>query len=162
MDLEWWGPGTVPAPASIVWCCFPTDLAPGVPGPKARPALVFKVRYVDDPPGNRFYVQIAYGTSKLKPGRRPHDFSIANSATLDLIGLPQATRFDLDRILWLPWARPFFEPRHPEERFATPTVSVLPGELSRMLGWTMAMREQRGLNEPFKENPPPPPEEDES
>lgn len=159
VELEWWGPGTIPAPASIVWCHFPEHADLGKPGPKARPALVFKVRHAENPPGGKFNVFIAYGTSVLKTGIRTDDFTIANSATLDLLRLPQATRFDLDNMLWLPWARPFFCPRAMDDRFSTPTVSVLPGELQRMLGWTMADRDARGLLGAFRNaeaNEPPP------
>ena len=144
LKLEWWGPGTIPAPASVVWCNFPTDVAPGVPGPKPRPALVFKVRYADDPPRDRFYVQVAYGTSVLKLGKRPFDFTIANALALSMTRLPQATRFDLDRVLWLPWARPFFETRDPEDRF------------KRVLMWTMKEREDAGRNDAFHGAPPAP------
>lgn len=146
VELEWWGPGTIPAPASIVWCHFPEVEALGKPGPKPRPALVFKARYADDPPADKFLVLVAYGTSQLKTAVRDRDFTIANAATLDILRLPQATRFDLDRMLWLPWARPFFCPRKIEDKWSTPTVSVLPGELQRMLGWTMASRDADGLN----------------
>ena len=154
-DLEWWGPGTVPAPASIVWCHFPQAEALGKPGPKPRPALIFKTRYVDDPPGDRFFVLAAYGTSLTKFSTRPNDFTIANSATLDILRLPQATRFDLDRVLWLPWARPFFEPRKPEDRFSTPVISVLPDGIQATLQWTMGRREQRGLNGAYHAAPTP-------
>lgn len=149
VELEWWGSGTIPAPASIVWCNFPEQLAPNVPGPKARPALVFKTRYYDDPPADRFLVLVAYGTSKLKTGKRPNDFTIANSATLDIVRLPNATRFDLDKFIWVPWARPYFCPRRMDDRFSTPVVSVLPQSVSRSLKWTMARREQRGLNDAY-------------
>lgn len=159
VELEWWGPGTVPPPASIVWCNFPEVPELGKPGPKSRPALVFKVRHAENPPGDKFNVLVAYGTSSLKTGSRTDDFIIANSATLDLLRLPQATRFDLDHMLWLPWARPFFCPRHMADRFTTPTISVLPGELQRMLGWTMASRERRGKLEAYHRalaaDPPP-------
>ena len=143
---EWWGPGTVPAPASIVWCNFPEDLTTKKPGPKPRPALVFKARYADNPPQDRFFVLVAYGTSKLKIGRRPNDFVIANSMALDILRLPQATRFDLDDVVWLPWAKPFFAPRSENDQLNTPTMSVLPGSLQETLMWTMGRREQRGLN----------------
>ena len=154
IELDWWPPGTVPAPASIVWCNFPDHIAPGVPGPKSRPALVFKVRYATKQPDGRFFVQIAYGTSKLKTGRRPHDFRISNAATLDVLRLPQATRFDLDMVLWLPWARPWFNARKPDDRFSTPVVCVLPGSVQEHLRWTMGGRERRGLNGVFDSEPP--------
>ncbi|WP_340646728.1 hypothetical protein [Phenylobacterium sp.] len=156
VELEWWGPGTVPPPASLVWCNFPDTPDLGKPGPKPRPGLVFKVAFAEDPPGDRFYILIAYGTSKLKIGKRPDDFTIANSATLDLLRLPQATRFDLDNMIWLPWARPFFCPRKMSDQFTTPMVSVLPGELQRMLGWTMARRESRGMTDAYRAAPPEP------
>ena len=146
VEPEWWGPGTVPAPASIVWCNFPDHLAPNVPGPKSRPALVFKARYADDPPEDRFLVLVAYGTSKLKTGKRPNDFSISNAATLDIVRLPAATRFDLDKFVWVPWARPFFCPRRLDDPFSTPVISVLPESVAQSLKWTMARREQKGLN----------------
>lgn len=154
LTLEWWGPGTVPAPASIVWCNFPLSESLGHPGPKPRPGLVFKARYVDNPPGDRFYVLVAYGTSVTKVGARPNDFMIGTASLLDILRLPQATRFDLDRVLWLPWARPFFMART-EERYATPTISVLPQDMQRMLQWTMASREQRGLNAGYHSAPTP-------
>lgn len=147
--LDWWPAGTVPAGPSIVWCNFPGHLNLGEPGPKARPALVFKSRYAAEPPDGRFLVLVAYGTSKLKVGKRPHDFVIGNQTLMDALRLPQATRFDLDNMLWLPWAREFFCSRAPEERGATPTLSVLTDDLRRILGWTMQQREKLGLNGKF-------------
>ncbi len=153
-ELTWWGAGTVPPPASIVWCNFPTHLAPGVPGPKSRPGLVFKVRYADDPPGERFLVQVAYGTTKLKTASRPDDFIIANSVMLDILRLPSATRFDLDTIAWLPWAKEYFAPREESDPFCTPVVSTLPADMQRLLGWTMQIREEDGLNAAYHTPPP--------
>jgi len=159
LTLEWWPPGTVPPPASIVWCDFPENLAPKEPGPKARPALVFKVRHAEYPPRDRFNVLVAYGTSNTKFDTRVYDFTIANWATLNLLRLPQATRFDLDRVVWLPWAKPFFRPRQATDPFSAPTVSTLPAEMQRVLAWTMAEREELGLNGPYhfaSDNPPDP------
>ena len=154
LELEWWDAGSVPAPASIVWCNFPEHLAPDVPGPKSRPALVFKARYATKQPDGRFLVQIAYGTSKMKTGKRPHDFRVSNAATLDILRLPQATRFDLDNVLWLPWAKPWFEPRKNADRFTTPTICALPASIQEQLRWTMGRREQKGLNGAFHTEPP--------
>lgn len=154
VELEWWPSGVVPAAASLVWCKFPTHLDLGKPGPKERPALVLKVRYADDPPKGRFLVQVAYGTSNLKLDKRPNDFVIANHTMLDVLRLPQATRFDLDNVLWLPWAKPFFAPRREDDPFCTPVLSPLPDDVKRLLGWTMAARDQRGLNGHLKADPP--------
>lgn len=144
-EAEWLDPGTIPAPASLVWCRFPDHITPDIPGPKARPGLVFKARYLTDPPDHRLMVLVAYGTTKLKTGKRPHDFTIANAATLDIVRLPAATRFDLDNFVWMPWAKPWFVPRNDGERFATPVISVLPDSIAAQLRWTMARREQKGL-----------------
>ena len=156
LKLEWWGPGTVPAAGSLVWCNFPEALTDGVPGPKDRPALVFKTRYATDPPGDRFYVLVAYGTSVLKTGKRPDDFVVANSVMIDLLRLPKATRFDLDKMVWLPWARPWFVPRTKDDPFVTPVISVLPESMKRLLGWTMARREVKGMLEAYRAEAPAP------
>jgi hypothetical protein len=154
VKLEWWGPGTEPPPASLVWCKFPDHLNPDVPGPKSRPGLVLKVRYATKIPDGRFLVQIAYGTSNLKLDKRPLDFTIGNAATLAILRLPQATRFDLDNILWLPWARPYFEPRNPKDRYSTPTMSVLPESVQQHLRWTLATRDRQGKAEAIKADAP--------
>lgn len=153
VELEWWGPETAPAPASVVWCNFP-KIPKLDPGPKARPALVFAVRHADTPPGDRLLVKVAYGTSQLKTMTRPHDFAIGNARVLNQLRLFQATRFDLDQILWLPWAKPFFVSRD-SGRFATPVLSVFDADLQRMLGYTMMDREAAGLNAAFNSPPEP-------
>lgn len=154
IELEWWPPGTIPAPASIVWCAFPDHIRPDQPGPKPRPGLVFKVRQADNPPQNRFLVQVAYGTSKLKSDKRPFDFFIANFVDRLICRLPQATRFDLDNIVWLPWAKPYFIPRAADQhQLDTPVITVLPDELQRNLGWLMQVRDQHNMNAPFRRDP---------
>lgn len=145
--MTWWEPGTIPAPLSIVWCAFPDHICPEKPGPKNRPALVLKVRYADDPPADRFLVKVVYGTSKLKSNRRPMDFRIENHGSRLLCRLPQATRFDLDQVAWLPWAQPYFIPRDGE---VTPVISVLPEVVRMDFAWLMAAREELGMNEHLK------------
>lgn len=152
VELEWWGGGTIPPQFGIVWCAFPYSELPDQPGPKPRPALVVSARYAEEPPTDRFELKVVYGTSTMKSDERPLDFSIVNYTTLNLLRLPQQTRFDMDRVLWLPWAKPYFVPR--EERgdaFTTPVISVLPAELQRELGWLMRDRDRMGLNKAFNE-----------
>lgn len=149
-NLNWWPPGTLPAQYSIVWCSFPYSKLPEKPGPKPRPALVFSARHVDDPPSDHFEVKVAYGTSNVKSNERPFDFTIINMGTLNVLRLYQHTRFDLDRVLWLPWAKPFFTVREGRgDAFTTPVVSVLPAGLQRELGWLMRDREELGMNGNF-------------
>jgi hypothetical protein len=101
------------------------------------------VRYADDPPEDKFVVRVVYGSSKLKSDKRPFDFSISNYGTRLICRLPQATRFDLDQVVWLPWAKPFFVPR---ENDSTPVISVLPKAVQMDFAWHMNAREQMGLN----------------
>ena len=147
LELEFWEPGTVPAPLSIVWCSFPDHLHPDQPGPKQRPALVLSARYACTPPDGRMVVRVVYGTSKLKSDKRPHDFTIENYGSRLICRLPQATRFDLDQVLWLPWARPFFVTRGEDP---TPVISVMPKSIQQDFAWLMQAREQAGLNEHLK------------
>lgn len=147
VELEWWPSGTIPAPLSIVWCAFPDHIAPDKPGPKNRPALVLSVRYANDAPDGRHLVRVVYGTSKLKSDTRPFDFAICNFGTRLVCRLPQGTRFDLDQVLWLPWAKPYFVARPGNE---TPVISVLPPSVQQDFAWHMHYRDELGLNEHLK------------
>lgn len=100
---------TLPRVLDIVWCRFPTHDALANPGPKPRPALVRSV-YLDKP-HTRAQVEVTYGSSQLKTDTRLLDPILQNATDLAEMGLPQATRFDLDLTLRLPWSTEFFEPR---------------------------------------------------
>ena len=65
-------------------------------------------------------VHVIYGTTNLKMMQRRGDFFVSNLAEMDQCGLDKATRFDLEKIAWLPWA---------DEWFAT-----LPGYSSPIVG----------------------------
>jgi hypothetical protein len=99
---------TLPAVHGLVWCLFPEG-AGLKPGPKPRPALVRSVRV--NKAGDKAAVEVTFGTSKIKEFERPLDLIIANCTEMNAAGLPQVTRFDLDRTLVLPWSREFFVPR---------------------------------------------------
>lgn len=100
---------TLPRSLDIVWCRFPDRDQPSRPGPKPRPALVRSVFL--NKQHTRAQIEVTYGTSKLKQDARLLDLIIANATDLAEMQLPQATRFDLDVTLTLPWASEFFEPR---------------------------------------------------
>lgn len=100
---------SVPSALEIVWCNFPKEHALGNPGPKPRPALVRAVKLNRE--RTRAEVEVTYGTSKLKSFERPYDLIIQNAGDLSAMRLPQATRFDLDKTIWLPWAEEWFAPR---------------------------------------------------
>lgn len=91
----------------IVWCRFPEREAPGVPGPKSRPALVRAVALNDEE--TKGVVNVTFGTGRLK-ANRALDLQIQNFRSIEECGLEKATRFDLDRTIWLPWTVEFFGP----------------------------------------------------
>lgn len=97
---------TLPAPYDIVWCRFPYHDSLGEPGPKARPALVRNVAQTSDGYGE---VHLVYGTTHMKHNFRKYDFVVSNAAEMDACGLYRATRFDLDKIAWIPWAEEWFD-----------------------------------------------------
>jgi hypothetical protein len=101
---------SIPRPLDIVWCHFPEfQHDPSKPGPKPRPALVRAVRLNSE--RTRAEVEVTYGTSRTKSFERPYDLIIANAEDRIAMGLPQATRFDLDLTIWLPWAEEWFKSR---------------------------------------------------
>jgi hypothetical protein len=130
---------TLPAPFDIVWCAFPEHLDLGKPAPKMRPGLVITnaLRGKDELP----FVQVIYGTSNLKQQQRRHDFFVTNYQEMYDAGLHQATRFDLDRILWLPWAVEFFKPV--SSQYADPTMGHLSDRMLRRAGHILSEHQRR-------------------
>lgn len=106
VELTYFPISTLPAPYDIVWCRFPDHDSLGKPSLKPRPALVRSVATVD---GDKGEIQIVYGTSKLKMMQRRQDFFITNQAEMDVCGLYRATRFDLDKVAWVPWTIEWFD-----------------------------------------------------
>jgi hypothetical protein len=91
----------------IVWCRFPEDGKS--PGPKIRPSLVRGVK--KDLESDRGALKVSYGTTNLKINTRSDfDLIIQFARSLQEIGLPSATRFDLDLSNVLPWCSEFFCP----------------------------------------------------
>ena len=99
---------TLPRPLDIVWCRFPTAEMPSRPGPKPRPALVRAVFL--NRTHTRAQVEVTFGTSNTKSDERLYDLIVSNASERAVMGLAQATRFDLDRTVRLPWAKDFFQP----------------------------------------------------
>lgn len=106
MELHYFQIATLPRLYDIAWCLFP-DGDPSHPGPKLRPVLVR--RTLMDPETRRGAVEVSYGTTKLKLDKRGRvDLIIQNATTMGSLGLPMATRFDLDLTNILPWCEEFF------------------------------------------------------
>lgn len=131
---------TLPAALDIVWCRFPEHLDLGNPGPKSRPGLIAETALSED---DLPEVHVIYGTSKLKHDTRPLDFFVENYQDMDAAGLYQATRFDMDHHLWLPWAQEFFVP--PSTKYANPAIGHLSANSLELLGIILKMRKKAGF-----------------
>ena len=117
---------------------FYPETKPVAGTPALRPCLVTHV-YQDTESGG-FACEIAYGTTHLKSvTRRDKDIIIQNSSHLDEVGLPMATRFDLDldcRIV-LEWSQKNFKPWSNRR---TPRIGQLTIFYQKEYVWLMAMR----------------------
>ena len=100
--VRWW---PEPSAGDIVWCHFPDGVHPRC---KPRPALVLVV-FDDDAPA--FTVRIAYGTSQRTTALYTGEMAILkskNPAAYAAANLSFDTKFDLRRILDLPYSTDWF------------------------------------------------------
>lgn len=126
----------LPAPYDIVWCRFPFDESLGEPGPKPRPALV---RNAATRSNGTAEVEVVYGTTNLKLNTRKFDFVVSKASEMDACGLYRATRFDLDKLLWLPWTTKWFEIL---PNYNSPIIGSLTEHGIKMLQLTAGMKQQ--------------------
>lgn len=139
MAWTYYPASTLPAPFDIVWSHFPEALALDKPAPKSRPALVLQTAVSE--PGFCPEVRVAYGTSNLKLATRKNDLFVQNYEDMSVAGLYQATRFDLDNIIWLPWAEEWFVPVG--RQYSSPVMGRLPEHHRRILGFMMIERQRK-------------------
>jgi hypothetical protein len=103
----------------------------------ARPGLVRNVAILEDGTAD---VEVVYGTTKLKLLERKDDFFITKMSEMVACGLDRATRFDLDKIFWLPWSSDWFEPLHGG---SSPVIGTLTAHSIKMLQITVSLRQAR-------------------
>ena len=123
----------LPSPGDIVWCHFPFSPATD-PGPKPRPALVVGVREYED----GVTINVAYGTTKRTTALRAGEFVISKDkhpAAFKQAGLAYDTKFDLNKVIELPWTERYFKvPPTPSQVFGqTPKLGSLHASMSRAL-----------------------------
>lgn len=117
---------------------FYPESMPSAVTPAHRPCLVTAV-YVNEETGG-FACEIAYGTKRLRlMQRQDKDLIIQNSSDLDEIGLPMATRFDLDRKnrVVLEWNPENFKPW---SGYKTPRIGALTLPYQKDYAWLMLKR----------------------
>ncbi len=125
-----------PAAFDIVACYFPESEPKPDWSVKLRPALVLNV-YRDKATG-AYAVRVAYGTTTLKLMQRGHiDLIIQNAAELRIIGLPMATRFDLDNTVMLPWTPTYFGCW---SGYPSPLIATLTEDYVKELAWLFTKR----------------------
>lgn len=96
-----------PCRGSITLCRFPYDENSTIPGPKVRPAIVLDVEKV----GNR--VMVCYGTGQAHHVKlsdlRPDQVGVLDGHHVRALGLEEATVFDLNRTVFLPYDTAWFK-----------------------------------------------------
>ncbi|MEA1941530.1 MAG: hypothetical protein U9P68_04710 [Pseudomonadota bacterium] len=116
--------GVVPHIFDICWVKFPYHGEGGRPADDMHPCLIIQV--LKD--GDDFWAGCVYGTSKLRQGARDQiDAIVMNFEEIDRMGLRCHTRFDFDRVMWLPWDDLYFvesksNPGSPVHSRATETL----------------------------------------
>lgn len=121
----WW---PEPAAGDIVWCYFPDGVHPRS---KPRPALVLVV-FDDDAP--EFTVRVAYGTSQRTTALYAGEIAILKSnhpAAYAAANLSFDTKFDLRRILDLPYSADWFSVPPAAPTGQTPKLGTLHPSLVR-------------------------------
>lgn len=117
---------------------FYPESKPKAGTPAHRPCLVTAV-YQDTESGG-YACEVTFGTKSLKTHQRSQlDIIIVNSSDLDEIGLPIATRFDLDaenRVV-LEWKDDNFKPWR---GYQSPKIGTLTLEYQKEYAWLMARR----------------------
>jgi PemK-like, MazF-like toxin of type II toxin-antitoxin system len=122
-----------PSPGDIVWCHFPF-LPATEPGPKPRPALVVGVRTFED----GLTIQVVYGTTQRTTSLRSGEFLISkdtHAVAFKQAGLAFDTKFDLKKLIELPWTDRYFKvPPTPNPAFGqTPKLGSLHASMIKAL-----------------------------
>ena len=100
--MRWW---PEPTAGEIVWCHFPDIIHPK---PKPRPGLIISTKVDFE---ENFFVSVAYGTSQKTNRLYIGEFLISkrdHSAAYASAGLSYDTKFNLKRILELPFNEDYF------------------------------------------------------
>ena len=105
---------------------------------KLRPCLVLRVMQSED--SAEYACKVAYGTTNTKIFERADiDLIICNASKMQSVGLPRATRFNLDKdcLVLLPWNSEFFGCW---QGYPTPIIGRLDEDLIKDYGYCMMKR----------------------
>lgn len=125
--VTWW---PEPTAGEIAWCHFPDEVHPRA---KARPALILTV-FDDDAP--QFTVRVCYGTSQRTTKLYRGEFSILrdrNPAAFESAGLSYDTKFNLGKLVDLPYSSDWFSVPPAAPHGQRPKLGMLHPSLIRAL-----------------------------
>jgi hypothetical protein len=128
---------STPQFGDIVSCCFPEDERPGLPGPKARPALVIGSRDGKGPDGKpRRYLTVAYCTSQRVDSLQENEIAVGISA-----GFHEPSKIVLGRRRELPLIHRYFQ----ADWWGEIKLGALPPEtLKQVMTAMTSSRQQKG------------------
>lgn len=132
---------TPPALYSIVTGFFPETAPKDTWATNPRPLLV--CGRATDPETGMHFCRIAYGTSQSGKAWLEPSLAIGNFSMLNALQLKIPTTFVLkgSSMIILPWTQEFFRPWRGKP---SPYLSILPADMQRYVGATLAEAQVRG------------------
>jgi len=130
--MRWW---PEPTAGDIAWCHFPENIHPK---PKPRPGLIASTKEDD---GGKIFVNVAYGTSQKSDRLYSGEFRISQGehpAAYASTGLSYDTKFDLSKMLELPYNNDYFSvpPHAPHGQI--PKLGILHPSMVRIVAAAFA------------------------
>ncbi len=130
--MRWW---PEPAAGDIVWCHFPDNIHPR---PKPQPGLILSTKEDDE---GRIFIRVAYGTSQKTDRLYSGEFRITkveHSAAYASAGLSYDTKFDLRKVLELPFNSAYFSVPPNAPHGQNPKLGSLHPSMVRIAGAAFA------------------------
>jgi hypothetical protein len=137
--MRWW---PEPTAGDIAWCHFPDHIHPK---PKPRPGLITSTHVNDE---GRVFVTVAYGTSQKTDRLYRGEFRITkseNPAAYASAGLSYSTKFDMGKMIDLPYNADYFSVPPHAPYGQTPQLGTLHPSMVRVAAAAYAACE----NPPF-------------
>ena len=130
--MRWW---PEPAAGDIVWCHFPDNIHPR---PKPRPGLILSTKEDDE---GKIFIRVAYGTSQKTDRLYSGEFRITkveHPAAYASAGLSYDTKFDLRKVLELPFNSAYFSVPPNAPHGQNPKLGSLHPSMVRIAGAAFA------------------------
>jgi hypothetical protein len=135
--MRWW---PEPSAGEIVWCHFPDNIHPK---PKPRPGLIVSTKVDDE---GMIFVSVAYGSSQKTDRLYSGECRIAkaeHAAAYKSAGLSYDTKFDLSKVLELPFNDAYFSVPPHAPHGQNPKLGTLHPSMVRVAGAAIAAARNR-------------------